>query len=197
MDDDGQLMMLAGIVLTISFILTSLTLAQVTSLEREAEAQTATPIITEWRFLHDRLASNLRTAIGPETTKATLIDSVLPTVQATFRAVESEKGYDLVIRLAGDAAIYDAWGSEADLISGANYGSKWSSDGSTFFADAIAPDVDHNDGILQYGLPGSGARTHCNDANAVSPCIAGVYLNVRMTDGETTMQESILFGANP
>jgi len=193
-DDSGQLMMLAGIVLTISFILTALTLSQVASLEREAAAQAPLPVINEWRFLHERLASNLNTAVGPETTIDSFQTIVLPTVQATFRSVESEKGYDLIIRLADDET-YAVAGNEADLIDvvTGRYDA-WSWSGKTHFThlatDEIDEDPDHNDGILWQD------DTCPEPAAPAAGCIGGVYLHVRLTDGTVTLSESILFATN-
>lgn len=187
-DDSGQLMMLAGIVLTISFILTALTLSQVASLEREAAAQAPLPVISEWRFLHERLASNLNTAVGPETSLDSLKTVILPTVQATFRSVESEKGYDLILRLAGGSA-YDASGNEADLIVGANYDA-WTWTGTTHFTHPTIEDPDLTDGILWQDAS-------CPEPDApAAGCIGGVYLYVRLTDGTVTLSESILFATN-
>lgn len=191
MRDDGQLMMLAGIVLTISFILTALTLSQVSALEREAAAETRSPVTTEWRFLHERLGSNLKTAIGPETTIESFKTTILPTVQATFRSVESEKGYDLTIRQAG-GALYAAPGNEAQLcgpapavcVVGGNYNA-WTWDGRVRFTHVVSGDVE--DGILW--------QSPCPDTS-VAACIGGVYVHIRMTDGVATMDESVLFATN-
>lgn len=190
-EDSGQLMMLAGIVLTISFIMTALTLSQVSQLEREAAAQISSPIIGEWRFLHERLGANLRTAVGPDTTRAAFEDSVLPTVQATFRSVMSEKGYDLTIRLAGDP-MFAPWGNEAQLLNpaGTHY-DEWTWDGRTHFVHPVAEDpVGTTDGILWQDAS-------CPDASApAAGCIGGAYLYVRLTDGVSTIEESMLFDTN-
>lgn len=187
-------MMLAGIVLTISFILTALTLSQVAALEREAAAQSPLPIVGEWRFLHERLASNLRTAIGPDLTIDAFLATTLPTVQATFRSVESEKGYDLVIRAAGGAA-YAAPGNEEDLILTAPDPDRyeaWTWDGRVRFQHAVptnAPYSDRTDGVIW--------QQPCPDASGpAAGCISGVYLHVKLTDGASELSESMLFYAN-
>lgn len=195
MDDDGQLMMLAGIVLTISFILTSLTLAQVSSLEREAAAEAPTAMIAEWRFLHDRLGSNLDTAIGPDTTKEAFLSTILPTVQATFRSVMAEKGYDLALRAADDPAIYGATGAEPDRISGANYDA-WTWDGKVRFTHAVDPDEPQNGNIRADREDGVIWQKPCAEAGPASGCIGGLYIYVKLTDGATSLQESILFATN-
>lgn len=177
-------MMLAGIVLTLSFILTALTLAQVTAIEREAAAQGPSTIISEWRFLHARLQSNLKTGVSTETTEQSFVDTVLPTISATFRNLAAEKGYDLVLRLASDGN-YVVTGNEAALLSGGNYAAT-TYDGTVTYSHASDSDMD---GILW--------QQPCPDASApATGCIGGVYLFVRLSDGTTTLEETILFHAN-
>lgn len=182
-DDGGQLMMLAGIVITISFILTSLTLAQVSSLEREAAAQGSSPIVTEWRFLHDRLRTNFQTAVSVETTISTFENTTFPTIVATFRNIEAEKGYDMVLRMAGGSNFTSR--EHQNLTSGASYNA-WTDDGSYQFTQAKDDD---DDGILW--------RTPCLDTSAPAyGCIQGVYVFVRLSDGAVTMEEHMLFVVN-
>lgn len=181
--DEGQLMMLAGIVITISFILTSLTLAQVSSLEREAAAQGPSAIATEWRFLHERLKTNFRTAVSPETTNSTFENTTFPTIVATFRNIEAEKGYDMVLRLAGGPNF--ASREHQNLTSGANYNA-YTVDGAYQFTQAKDDD---DDGVLW--------RKPCLDTSAPAyGCIQGVYVFVRLSDGAVTMEEHMLFLVN-
>lgn len=183
--DGGQLMMLAGIVITISFILTALTLSQVSALEKQAAADGPSPIITEWRFLHERLASNFQTAVGPETTNATFNDTVLPTVIATFRNIEAEKGYDTVIRLAGGAAFDRGERHLVDPLAPTKYKAT-TDDGSVTFTHAIDG---KDDGILW--------QTPCPDPTGpAGGCLGGIYVYVRLTDGAATLEETMLFPLN-
>lgn len=186
--DDGQLMMLAGIVLTISFILTALTLSQVSSLQQQATAEGTSPIVAEWRFLSGRIASNLHTAIGPETTNESFNESILPTIAATFRSVESEKGYDLVIRKAGGDN-YTWNGNEASLISTSDptkYNS-YSYDGAVHFQQTVLGST--TDGILW--------EAPCPDVLGPSTgCISGLHLFVRLSDGVTSLEESVVYAVN-
>lgn len=185
--DGGQLMMLAGIVLTISFILTSLTLSQVASLEKEAAQEAPTAIIAEWRFLRERLASNVETAITPETTIQAYQTTIIPTLAATFRALTADKGYDIVLRNASDGH-FAATGNEASLIVGANYDA-WTYDGAIHFTHAAAEDSDHADGVIW--------QATCPDTSGpASGCISGVYLFIRLADGTTSMEESVVFAVN-
>lgn len=191
-EEGGQLLMLAGIVLTISFILTALTLSQVSAMEREAAARTSSPILGEWRFLHDRLGPNLDTAIGAETDNPTFLQTILPTVQATFRSVFAEKGYDLVLRAAADAGVAPT-GHEAQLVnSGQTHYDAWSWDGAVRFDHPIPAASPHNsltDGVIWHDT--------CPISGGVGgKCIVGVYIYVKMTDGTSSIEESILFAIN-
>lgn len=184
-DENGQLMLLAGIVLTISFIVTALTLAQVSSLEREAQAQGPQPIIQEWRFLHERLASNVRLGIGYETTQHSFETTVLPAIGATFRSLAAEKGYDLVLRLSGSS--FGAKSEHAKLADpGApTFYDAWAADGSAHYEHGLDPT---DDGMIW--------QNPCPAPSVTGGCLSGVYLYVRLTDGQATMEEHILFSAN-
>jgi hypothetical protein len=183
-DDGGQLMILAGIVLTLGFIMTSLTLAQVSELERQAAAEKPSPLVAEWRFLHERLATNLEVAISDETTNETFNDTVLLRVAATFRNVEEGKGYDLVIRKA--EAGY-ARNEEDSLVTSGSYSPKARTPAGNVVTTAAYDG--HNDGILWASpCPADGASS--------SGCIVGVYLFVRLSDPYASIEETILFAVN-
>lgn len=177
-------MLVAGIVITIAFILTALTLSQLSSLERISAAEKPAPIGDEWRFLHDRLATNLQTAISSDMTNATLTTTTFPAIAATFRNIEAEKGYDVVIRLAGaTTGTYNH--TEASLVTNGNYHA--GSDDGTYTMTNAYDGVD--DGILW--------QKPCRDPSAPSTgCIGGVYVYVHMTDATSTMEESIFYAVN-
>ena len=176
-------MLLAGIVVTIAFILTSLTLSQVSSLERQSAAEQRDTIAEEWRFLHARLASNLEVAVTTDTTNDTFLSVSLPTIVATFRGLEAEKGYDAVIRLAGDGTMVNK--TERSLVASGSYAA-WDAQGLHHFND---PWDQVADGILW--------EQPCPDDEAPpAGCIAGILLFVHLTDGATTMEEVILFHVN-
>lgn len=182
-DDGGQLMLLAGIIVTSAFILTALTLSQVSSLERQAASDKPSPLAAEWRFLHDRLGTNLATAISPDLPNATFESTTFPSIIATFRNIEAEKGYDTVIRLAKGT---DFATSEADLLDGtgtAYYAT--SDDGAVSFTHAY--DLG-DDGLLW--------QAACPDPDAAAGCIVGVYVYVRISDGASAMEETMLFAVN-
>ena len=178
-DDDGQLMLVAGIVVTIAFLMTALTLSQVASLEREAAAEKPLPISDEWRFLHDRLSANLQTAVTDDMSKDTFKNVTFPAIAATFRDVEAEKGYDAVFRLAGSGVTSK---SESDLVTAGTYNAKaWTTAGVQIpgATDGV------NDGILMT-MTGS-----CPNGAAVN-CIQGVYVFMHLSDGVASMDEVML-----
>lgn len=183
-DEGGQLMLLAGIVITIAFLLTSLTLSQVSSLERQAAAEKPTSLADEWRFLHERIGANLESAVPPDLSVSTFKGTTFPIIAATFRNIEAEKGYDTVLRLADSSATYGK--GEADLLDAAlaNY-------------DAVS-----SDGAYTFALPYDGTSdgvvydASCPDTDYVGGCIVGVLVFVHITDSTSTMTEVILFPVN-
>lgn len=183
-DDGGQLMLLAGIVITIAFLLTSLTLSQVSQLERQAAAEKPATLTGEWRFLHERLAANLESAVPPDLTAQTFKGTTFPIIAATFRNIEAEKGYDTVLRLADANTKYNK--SEQLLLdaSGTRY-SAVSSDGSFTFD---LPFDGVYDGVIY--------DPTCPDTEYVGGCIVGVLVFVHLTDSTSTMSEVILFAVN-
>lgn len=192
-DESANLMLIAGIVITIAFLMTALTLSEVSSLEKQAAGQKTSNIEAEWRFLHDRVATNLRSAVTPELTNDTLNATTFPAVVATFRGIEAEKGYDTIIRLAGDGP-YNK--TEFDLINQTmrTYDVN-ASDGTHYFNQApdfynLADRHDgHNDGILW--------QKPCPDSSGpAAGCIGGLLVFLHMTDSTSTMDEVVLFAVN-
>lgn len=176
-------MLLSGVVITIAFVLTALTLAQVSSLERAAASDRSSPLGEEWRFLHERLGTNLRVAVTSDLSNTTFVATTFPTIVATFRNIEAEKGYDTVIRLAGNESAVNK--TERDLVSAALYNAH-AVDGSVKFDWAW----DYvGDGILW--------RKPCPDITApAAGCIGGVLVYVYLSDGASSIEEVILFPVN-
>ena len=176
-------MLVSGIVITLAFIMTALTLSQLSTLERQAASEKPSPIAAEWRFLHDRLSTNLNTAITVDLKNSTFEDTTFPAIAATFRTIEAEKGYDVVIRLAGGGSYNH---TEANtLVSGASYDAYTDDTGYRFTAAYDGT----NDGILWL--------QPCRDSTGpAAGCISGVYVFVHMSDESSAMEESILFDVN-
>lgn len=178
--DDGNLMLLSGIIVTIAFIMTALTLAQVSSLERQAATQTPTTISQEWRFIHERLRSNINTSYTPDLSNATFADVVFPAITETFRSVEAEKGYDAIIRLADS-------GLKVNKTETTMTWPAYSIDGSQVTRTA---EDDAYDGLI-FAKP-------CRDAigGPANGCVNGVLVSVRLSDGVSTIEEVMLFAVN-
>lgn len=179
-DDRGNLMLLSGIVLTIAFVLTALTLSQVSSIERAAAADQVSPVIAEWRFVHDRLATNLRTAVAADTKNATFNNTVFPAIAASFRNIEAEKGFDTSLRIA--------YGAERGILNaGQTQYSAVSDDGKVTFSSPVDDQLD--DGWI-WLVP-------CPDAaGPVTGCLGGVLVDVYLSDGISSISERMLFGVN-
>jgi hypothetical protein len=176
-------MLLSGILMTIAFIVTALTLAQVSSLERQAAAETPDTLATEWRFLHDRIPDNLNVSIASDTNNDTFANVTFPAISETFRSVEAAKGYDITMRLAGSNV--PTHPSELDLVhsDGKYYGN--STDGRIQY-DGIPYDG-KDDGLLWQGP--------CPDGT-IPGCVVGVLVYVHLSDGLSTLEETILVPTN-
>lgn len=190
-DDGAQLMLVSGIVITIAFLLTALTLTQVASIERQSAADKPTSLGAEWRFLHDRLKTNLQTAVTVDTTNDTLNNTTFPAITATFRNIEAEKGYDLVLRIAGNqsgSGFYNKTEWQITTLgmgAGSSY-ANWSYDGGVHYTwpvDGV------NDGLI-WNKP-------CLDASApAAGCIQGVLVSLHLSDSTTSLDEVILVPVN-
>lgn len=179
-DDRGNLMLLSGIVLTIAFVLTALTLSQVSSIERAAAADQTSPVVGEWRFVHERLATNLRTAVDPDTKIDGFNNTTMPAISAAFRTIEAGKGFDTSLRIA--------FGAERQLLNlaGTHY-SVVSDDGRIAFTSAVDANLD--DGVIW--------QTPCPDPTGpIGGCLGGVIVDVYLSDGVSSVTERMVFGVN-
>jgi hypothetical protein len=188
-DDSGQLMLVSGIVITIAFLLTALTLSQVSAIERQSASDKPTSLTSEWRFLHDRLATNLATAVTTDSTNASFLGSTWPAVAATFRNIEAEKGYDLVLRLAGNTTGGPNFNltenrtgvTTSGVFTSYNIKSFSGSYVMTFAADGT------DDGLLwNPSCPAAGG----------SRCLQGVLVAMHLSDATTSLDEVVLFAVN-
>ncbi|MHB8603872.1 MAG: hypothetical protein ACYDCK_01350 [Thermoplasmatota archaeon] len=102
-DDRGQLMMLAGIILILAFIVTALTLSQISDLEKQASQEQSSPLLNEYRAVRDKIGSTLADATGTGTDNGTF-KSTFKSIVAGLKGVEQAKGYDVVAFLAGSPA---------------------------------------------------------------------------------------------
>ncbi|GEM_PF-3717579 len=185
-------MLVSGIVITIAFLLTALTLSQVSSIERQAAADKPTSLSAEWRFLHDRLKTNLQTAVSVDTTNDTLINTTWPAVAATFRNIEAEKGYDLVLRIAGNTTsgvgTFNLSENRTGITSGGVFTTynATSFDGQTTFNWAADG---KDDGLIWHAS--------CLDqTNGNVGCIQGVLVGMHLADQSTNIDEVVLIAVN-
>ncbi|MEA3202146.1 MAG: hypothetical protein QOE90_3574 [Thermoplasmata archaeon] len=185
-------MLVSGIVITIAFLLTALTLSQVSSIERQAAADKPTSLATEWRFLHDRLQTNLNSAVTVDTTNDTFVNTTWPAVAASFRGIEAEKGYDLVLRIAGNNTgglnAFNLTENGTGVTSGGafNHYSKASFDGSVSYTW----NSDHVDDGLIWN------PTCLDTTNGAGWCLQGVLVSMHMADATTSIDEVVLFAVN-
>lgn len=182
-DDSGNLMLLAGIVVTIAFVTTALTLSQVSSLERQAVTEATTSLAAEWRFIRDRISSSVESSVVADTGNQTFLTDTLPSIVATYRSVEAEKGFDIVVRVADSLTLYNK--TEESLVSGASYNA-WSFDG---YPIDWVKDPDVRDGLLW--------QAPCDNPDApVTGCLSGVVLSIQITNGESSLHEVVVVATN-
>ena len=183
-------MLLAGIIITIAFILTALTLQQVGALERQAAAEPPLTLAAEWRFMHDRVASNVAVSVDEGTSNDTFVNNTFPAIAATFRAAEAEKGYDVTLRLANSTAKVNK--TEASIVDGSKKYQAWSFDGKTDYSnknyDGTATVGDQKDDGILHEAP-------CPSTNA-GYCIGGVLVYVHLSDGASSLDEVMLLPTN-
>jgi len=178
-------MLLSGIIITIAFIMTALTLQQVGSLERQAAAEPALTLAAEWRFIHDRVGSNLNVSVTDTMKDASFTSTTFPAVAATFRAAEAEKGYDVTMRLAGSGSMVNKteWNLVAGSLSTSSYNA-WDVNGHVHFTQV---NDTANDGLLH--------QTPCPDG-AAAACISGVLVAVHLSDGSSSLEEVLLYAVD-
>jgi hypothetical protein len=194
-DDDGNLMLLAGILITIAFILTALTLAQVASLERAAAAEPTSSIATEWRFLHDRIPNNVNVSIASDTRNDTFLNVTFPAIAETFRSVEASKGYDVELRLGGNGtSVFANERSFTTGLQGAFKDPTYSVDGRVNYGKLqMAP---YNGAALPWDNVGDGLIWGACPDGTSGGCAIGVVVYVHLSDGASTIEETMVVPAN-
>jgi len=185
-DDRGQMLLLAGFVLVLAFVVTALTLSQVADLEKRATEDAGGALVSEYRFMHDRVGGTLQGAVGLSTDNDTLRD-IFASVVATFKNIEHEKGYDVSIVLAGDdAGVSRDEDFFVDLATGRFKAGTESWDGATDYSNVRYDLV--NDGILW---------TKAGRCSTVANgCVSGVVVRIFLSDGVSTMDESVVYAVN-
>lgn len=110
-EEGGQLLLLAGIILVLAFLATSMTLSGLPDVEKQAAQEQDTRILTEYRFIREKLGSTLADAVGESTNNDTF-RSLFSVTVSSLKVAASDKGYDLVIHLASGPRELgrDEWG---------------------------------------------------------------------------------------
>ncbi len=102
-EDGGNLLLLAGVILVLAFVGTAFTLQQVQDLEKQVSAEQDSAILSEYRFVRDKVGTTLNDAVSTSTNLDTFKDLVA-TVASNLKVTAGGKGYDLVVKLAADRA---------------------------------------------------------------------------------------------
>ncbi|HWG91158.1 MAG TPA: fibronectin type III domain-containing protein, partial [Candidatus Thermoplasmatota archaeon] len=176
-DDGGNLLIVAGITLMLAFIVTSVTLSEVNSLESRSLQDRDNSFLNEYRFLHEKLASSLSTTVASDV-DLTQFRSEFATIEETLRILEAAKGYDVVLRIGDTTSLSPGFKNELAFVNPTTgFYEDWSFDG--------ANNLDHipydgtNDGVIRQGS-----------------VIVGVVVNLRLSDGVRSVTESVLFPTN-
>lgn len=120
-DDSGQLMMLAGVILTSAFVTLALLPMEISDLERTAasELQRA-PWVDDWREIRLRLVVELPRGASYARTADDFQDRTLPKIFDTYKEVLASRALHgtLVIDADAETAAHDAFAYDAWTVTG-------------------------------------------------------------------------------
>lgn len=173
-DDRAQLLLLAGFILVMMFLVTSITLSKIASIEAEVARDQRAPIGDEFDFVRSRTNSTMNSLVDTSTSNASFNDT-LDSLRSSFSDVETSKGYDLVLELAG--ATTPAPRKEAGPFAGAGTYENASYDGVRAFCDEAYDGV--NDGIFWY------------DGH-----VKGFAAYVYLADHKSSIESTVIFAVN-
>lgn len=211
-------MIVSGILLVLAFAVTALTLSQISDLEKRVASEASTPILSEYRFLREKLGSTLKDSVTRQTTP-TEFKSIFASAQSELKALAHQAGYDLLLYRAEPSRGLDKteW-SFTDLgrpdrytgVPPAGYDDpETDSPANVAAADYFLRAYDNsfnweqayggsevsydqtNDGILwvNAGAPGCKSNTAAN-------CIQGVVAWLYLADPTVAIEEYIVYGVN-
>lgn len=172
--DGGQLLLLAGFVLVMMFVVTSITLSEISSIEAGVSRSQSAPVLDEFSFIRAQTNETMRSLVTSDTTNSSFNDT-FDGVEDSFAAVENSKGYDLVMALGGGSTI--APSTEAEDFAGGGHYDHVSFDGVRAFCEADYDGV--NDGIIWFD-------------DEIKGFVAYIYLS----DHESQMESTVLFATN-
>lgn len=179
--DGGQLLLLAGFILVIMFVVTSLTLSKISSIEADVARDHQAPILDEFDFVRSRTNETMNSLVDTDTSNASFNDS-LSSLRSSFQDVENAKGYDLVLELAGSTTSAPA--TEEELyVDGSDEYQNVSFDGARDFDGEPYDGAD--DGILWY-----------QEAGDSSGHIKGFGAYIYLADHESRVESTVLFAVN-
>jgi photosystem II stability/assembly factor-like uncharacterized protein len=98
--DKGQLLLLAGFILIMMFVVTSLTLSKISNIEADVAGEHQAPVTDEFDFIRSRLNETMNSLVDTGTTNSSF-NETFSSLRGSFSDVENSKGYDLVLELAG------------------------------------------------------------------------------------------------
>lgn len=179
--DRAQLLLLAGFILVIMFVLTSLTLSKIASIEADVARDHRAPVVDEFDFIRSRTNSTMNTLVDSDTSNSSFNDS-FSSLRSSFQDVENGKGYDLVLELAGSTTPAPKT-EEGIYVDGSDLYQNVSFDGLRDFDGESYDGV--NDGILWY-----------QGAGDSSAHIKGFAAFIHLSDHESRIEATVLFSVN-
>lgn len=179
--DGGQLLLLAGFILVIMFVTTSLTLSKIASIQGDVATAHQSRVIDEFAFIRSRTNETMNSLVDTDTTNSSFNDS-LASLRSSFEDVESSKGYDLVLELAGSTTPAPMT-EEGIYVDGSDQYQNVSFDGVRDFDGENYDGV--NDGIFWY-----------QGAGDSSAHIKGFAAFIYLADHRSRIQSTVLFAVN-
>jgi hypothetical protein len=183
-DDGGQMLLLAGFILVLAFVVTALTLTEVADLEKRVAESPGVQLTSEFRFVREKVGTTLAGALGVASDNTTF-DNTFLSMQSTFKNVEHEKGLDVAITLAGANA--NAPSPESSFVAAGAYDELRSWDNAIEYDGARYDGTD--DGILWT------KKGRCS--TTATGCVSGAVIHIFLTDGVTTIRETVVYAINP
>lgn len=179
--DTGQLLLLAGIILALAFLATTLTLNELSSIRADVAAEQDAPIVGEFSFVRDKINTTLGDVVLEDTTNSSLNGTFSDMAKNIIR-VENAKGYDVIVAKGRPGAPVAL--NESDFLDGAgtSYDGR-SYDGVRNFTGQPYDGVD--DGIIWYKEP-SDTQGH----------VKGLVVYLYLADQRSVMEETILYALN-
>lgn len=210
--DEGSLMIVSGILLVLAFAVTALTLSQIADLEKRVASESSTPIISEYRFLREKLGSTLADSVTRQTT-TTEFGTIFSSAQSELKALAHQGGYDLLIYLAdGERALGKQEWSYTDLGHPSRYSGVPPAGYVSPNAVGIGADPEYalraydnsfnweqaygGDEVDYDGTEDGMLRTSACQSEPTESCIQGAIVWFYLADQTIAIEEFIVYGLN-